>query len=120
MLLTKRHGHAGGVDVAAEQRLADINITEAYNQPLIKESSFDRSALALHEAVQIRACQVFRQWLNAETTQKTVRVFLICWNKIHHSEPAWIHETRAGAVLRFQHQMFMFGWSRVHPGRAEE
>lgn len=53
--------------MATEQCFAHIDIAEAYDQPLIKESRFDRSTLALHEAVQIQACHAFRERLNAET-----------------------------------------------------
>lgn len=49
-----------------------------------------------------------------------MRVFLIRCNKIHHPKSPRIHEARTGAVLCFQHQMFMLGRSRVHTGLSKE
>ena len=100
-----RAGEARGRDPGAEQRLADIDVAEPGDDPLVEQRRLDRRHLAGERRGQIGAVEAGFERLRPHAGEQRMRRFLAALDVVDQAEAARIVEAHHGAVVEGQHHM---------------
>src|SRR5205085_8518032 len=92
-------------DARAEERLANIDVSEPGDDPLIEQRGFDRRHLAGERRSEIGAVEFGFERLRAEPRQERVLFLLAALDVVEQPEAAGIVEADDGTVVEPQHDM---------------
>ena len=92
-------------DAGAEQRLADIDVAQPGDDPLVEQRGFDRRHLAGERCGEISAIEFGFERLRAEPRQERVLFLLPALDVIEQPEAAGIVEADDGAALHGEDDM---------------
>lgn len=102
-----------GMNAAAKQRLAHIDIAKTCDQFLIQQRGFDRRTPSPQQVRQGRTGHGVRERLHSQMGQKAVTVLFRCPNQIDHAKAPGIDQPCPCATIRFKDQMLVCWRSRV-------
>ena len=101
------------VDFCAKKSLADVDIAQSGDNPLVQKHGFHRGHLAFEGVNQVGLVERVSQRFRSQPSQQFVALGGRCRHQVHRAEPAWIVEGDAGAVRHVQHDMIMLLRCRV-------
>ena len=102
-------GEASRRHTGAEQRLADIDIAESGNDPLIEQRRFDRGYLARELREKVGTIEFSFERLRAEPGQQRVLCRLVALYIVEQTEATCVVEANNGAVVEPQHHVVVRG-----------
>src|SRR6056297_2918150 len=111
-------GLALWVDARPVKRLADINVTQARDDPLIEKRGFDGRAPSTQPACKVDLVEAVAQGLGSERPQQPVALDLRRRREVHRAETACIVEGHARTVAHAEDHVIMAGVRRMGPSET--
>src|SRR5262245_31154991 len=102
-----------GREPCAVKRLADIDIPEPGDDPLVRQRRLERGLLAFARARKHRRVEFVAQRLGTERAQQRLAVEFGARNELHHAEAARIVEGDAHARRHVEHDVIVSGVLRA-------